>query len=207
MPNSGRIILGDRPDIRDKRSDFWRQHFESADDYETYLTGSDPAKVGRWLEMEMNLPRLSQARKARLTSVNRDMNVLVSSGIWCGDCVRQVPMLQRIADACAANVRLRVIDRDASAPLKEELRILGGARVPVVVFLSEDFYEIGRFGDRPLSSYRLKARQEAGAACPAGLLPPAGHELEAEMADWVDVFERMLLMLRTSGLLRQRYGD
>lgn len=116
-------------------------------------------------------------------------------------------MLEKIAEACGGNVRLRVIDREASEALKEELRILGGARVPVVVFLSEDFYEVGRFGDRLLTFYRLKAQRETGAACPTGLIPTPGHELAAEMAEWVDVFERMLLMLRTSALLRQRYGD
>ncbi len=199
--------MADRPDIHDKRSGFWREQFESALDYETYLAKSDPAKAHRWHDLEGILPTLTSEQQARLNVVQRDMYVLVSSGVWCGDCVRQVPMIRKIAEACGGNVRLRIIDRDISEALKEELRILGGARVPVVVFLSEDFYEVGRFGDRLLTAYRLKAQREAGAACPTGLIPPEGHELAAEMADWVDVFERMLLMLRTSALLRQRYGD
>jgi thiol-disulfide isomerase/thioredoxin len=207
MRIEGRVILADRPDIHDKRSTFWREQFESALDYDTYLSKSDPFKAERWRVLEGLLPPLTDEQKARLTAVDRDMYVLVSSGVWCGDCVRQVPMIRKIADACGANVRLRVIDRDVSQALREELRILGGARVPMVVFLSEDFYEVGRFGDRLLTFYRLKAQRETGAACPTGLIPPAGHELAAEMAEWVDVFERMLLMLRTSTLLRQRYGD
>jgi hypothetical protein len=207
MKIEGRVILTDKPEIHDMRGAFWREQFETAFCYDTYLDTSDPAKASRWRELEACLPPVTSEQKARLTTVDRDMNVLVSSGVWCGDCVRQVPMIHRIALACGGNVRLRVIDRDVCEALKEELRILGGARVPVVVFLSEDFYEIGRFGDRLLTSYRLKTQREAGAACPTGLIPPEGHELAAEMADWVDVFERMLLMLRTSTLLRQRYGD
>jgi hypothetical protein len=68
-------------------------------------------------------------------------------------------------------------------------------------------YEVGRFGDRTLSFYRLKSQRETGAACPTGLIAPLGSELAAELNDWVDVFERMLLMLRISALLRERYGD
>ena len=39
------------------------------------------------------------------------------------------------------------------------------ARVPVVVFLSEDYFEVGRFGDRLLSAYRAKGAKELVAAC------------------------------------------
>ncbi len=207
MSIAGRVILANQSDIHDKRSSFWRKAFESALEYESYLASSDPIKAQRWREMERILPPLSPIAAARLAGLTRQMNVLVSSGVWCGDCIRQVPMLRVIANACGGNVRLRIIDREASPELKDELRILGGARVPVAVFLSEDFFEVGRFGDRLLSFYRLKAQRETGAACPTGLIPPPSHELEAEMADWVDVFERMQLMLRTSTFLRQRYGD
>ena len=35
-------------------------------------------------------------------------------------------------------------------------------RVPMVLFLTEDFHEIGRYGDRPLTVYREKAATRAG---------------------------------------------
>ena len=59
----------------------------------------------------------------------------------------------------------------------------------MVLFLTEDFHEIGRYGDRPLSVYREKAATELGAACP---LPGSadGGALAAETAEWLDVFER-----------------
>jgi hypothetical protein len=197
----------DRPKYYDLRGDFWRRHFAMAMDYEAYLASGDPAKAERWRAMDSRLPGPTAEEVGRLTGHNREMNVLFYSGVWCGDCSRQGPMVRRIAEACGPAVSLRFIDRDASAELRDELRILGAMKVPVAVFLSEDFFEIGRFGDRMLSVYRAKASREVGPACTAGILAPPPDELAAETGEWVDIFERMLLMLRLSPMLRARYGD
>ena len=79
--------------------------------------------------------------------------------------------------------------------LRDDLRVLGAMRVPMFLFLTEDFHEIGRYGDRPLTVYREKAATELGAACPLPGLPDGGA-LAAETAEWLDVFERMILMAR-----------
>jgi len=194
-------------DIQDQRSGFWRDLFGRADDYDRYLAASGAEHARRWRDLAAQLPPLTDEQVGRISAIDRELNALVYSGVWCGDCVRQGPMLRNIAAACGDHVTLRLIDREASDELKEELRILGGTRVPVVVFLSEDFFEVGRFGDRLLAAYRDKARRDMGDACPTGLIAPPADELAAEQADWVDVFERMLLMVRLSGFLRSRHGD
>jgi len=191
----------------DRRSDFWREAFTAASDYESYLEGSPPQNAERWRERAADLPALSDADVKRLTGYNRKLNVLVMSGVWCGDCVRQGPMLNAIVDSAGPNVDLRLIDRDANDALRDELRIVGAMRVPMVVFLSEDFWEVGRFGDRGLTVYRRKADRETGAACATGLIAEPTEALAAEQGEWVDVFERMLLMLRLSPPLRERHGD
>jgi hypothetical protein len=197
----------EKPKYYDVRCDFWRDHFDLALDYDAYLAGSEPEKAGKWREMEAKLPPLDGERVARLAAIERRMNVLVYSGVWCGDCVRQGPMIRRIVEACNGNATLRLIDRDVSEALSDELRILGALRVPAVVFLTEDFFEVGRFGDRLLTVYRVKAERELGAACDTGLVAPPAEQLAAEQTEWLDIFERMLLMARLSPPLRERYGD
>lgn len=195
-------------DVKDSRSEFWKRHFELAKSYDDYLAASEPQRAARWHDMASQLPTLTDEQMARLRGYGRQLNVLMYSGVWCGDCIRQGPMLQRIAEAAGEDVRLRVVDREVSRELQEELRILGGRRVPVVVFLSEDFFEVGRFGDRLLTAYRAKGQfDNIGAACDIGLIPPPGQQAAAELNDWVDVFERMLLMVRLSAHLRTRHGD
>ena len=199
--------MNDVPKYQDGRSAFWQRHMEAALDYDRYLATSDPARSAKWDAMREKIPPLTDEQRRRLSVYGRRMNVLVESGIWCGDCVRQGPMLDQIARACGPEIRLRWIDREASPELAEELRVAGGRRVPVAVFLSEDYFELGRFGDRTLTAYRGKARRETGPACDAGITPPPSDELAAEQEEWVGLFERMLLMLRLSPLLRERYGD
>ncbi len=197
--------LTDKLTYYDKRSSFWRRHFEMASDYETYLKESDPEKVPRWRESEGHVPELTGGQLERLRGYDRELNVLMYSGVWCGDCSRQGPMLKKIADACGEKVSLRLIERETSEELQDELRIVGALRVPMVVFLSEDFWEVERFGERTLSVYRSKAAREIGRGADTGILSPRARE--RELAEWVDVFERILIMLRLSPPLRRRHGD
>lgn len=199
--------MAEKPKYYDKRSDFWKKHFERGEDYETYLKNGEADKASKWRAMAENIPTLSDDQTKRLTGHNRRLNILVYSGIWCGDCVRQGPMFHRIAQAVGGGTDLRFVERDDSEDLQDELRVLGALRVPVVVFITEDFHEIGRFGDRLLTVYRAKLRNELGAACSTGLVAPPGEELLAEMGEWVDIFERMLIMARLAPPLRARYDD
>lgn len=190
----------------DRRAGEWRAHFEGGLSYEAYLATNEE-KAQRWRRLEAQLPDLTGEQTLRLRGHARELNVLFYSGIWCGDCVRQGPMAVRVAAACAPEAHLRFVDRDASTWLREELRVLGGLRVPVAVFLSEDFFEVCRFGDRTLAAYRAKAQREVGPACASGIVAPDTQELAAEMGEWVDLFERALLMLRLAPQLRARHGD
>jgi thiol-disulfide isomerase/thioredoxin len=199
--------MADKPKYFDKRAGFWKKHFGAAKPYSAYLEASEPDKAAKWKNMAENILALDDAQTARLTGHNRTLNVLVYSGVWCGDCVRQGPMLRNIADAAGEAIDIRFAERDSSEDLQDELRILGALRVPVVVFLTEDFHEIGRFGDRLLTVYRVKAQRELGAACSTGLVAPPPDELAAELGEWIDIFERMLLMARLSPPLRERSGD
>ena len=194
-----------KPVYYDKRSSFWVKHFERASDYESYLLSSDPKHAVRWRESESRAPALTDKQRRRLSDLNREMNVLMYCGVWCGDCSRQGAYLKNIVDACGDSVHLRLIDREASEELQDELRIVGALRVPVVVFLTEDFWELGRFGERTLSVYRSKAAREFGRGDDSGILSPRARE--RELAEWVDIFERFLLMARLSPPLRKRHND
>lgn len=199
--------LSSREEYWDPRRDFWKSCYDEATSYEDYLGGSEPRRVESWRKLAASLPPLTSEHVSRLTGYGRELNVLLVSGVWCGDCVRQGPMIRQIVDACDESVQLRVIDRDQNTKLRDEVRILGALRVPVAVFLSEDFFEVGRFGDRMLPTYRRKAASELGPACPVPGAVVPNDELRFERDEWVEVFERMLLMVRLAPPLRKRHGD
>jgi hypothetical protein len=184
----------------------WQHAFEAGLGYEAFLDqfGSDGHRQ-RWQSVYEQTV-LTAEQRALLGGFVRPMNVLCVAGTWCGDCVNQCPILKWFADACD-RIDLRFLDRDKHADLQEALSICGGHRVPVVVFLSEDYYECGRYGDRTLSKYREMAAAQLGPACPTGMGRQESSLLVSVTREWLAEFERVQLMLRLSPRLRARHGD
>ena len=159
----------------------------------------------RWAAVHSEV-HLTTAQQELLNGFVREIKVLVSAGAWCGDCVNQCPILDHFS-AQTDKVAIRYFDRDDQPDLTKELMVCGGSRVPAVLFLSEDGFPCGRYGDRTLSKYRQMASEQIGAACPTGLIPPEQSLLQDVTQEWLDEFERIQLMLRLSGRLRQIHGD
>jgi thiol-disulfide isomerase/thioredoxin len=185
---------------------FLADKFTAALPYERYVhTGTDEQQR-RWQQVYA-AARLTDAHKPLVAGFVRDMKVLIVSGIWCGDCVQQCPLLQRIAEANPARVDLRLLDRDEHRDLTEKVHINAGDRVPVVLFLAEDHELCAVYGDRTLNRYRALAARQLGPSCPTGIVAPGTEELAATLQDWLNEFERVQLMLRLSARLRQKHGD
>lgn len=185
---------------------FLADQFAAALPYERYVqTGSSEQKK-RWDQMHAAV-QMTEAQKRLLAGFERDMKVLIVSGIWCGDCVHQCPLLQRIAEANPSRLDLRLLDRDEHRDLSDKVRINAGDRVPVALFLAEDHELCSVFGDRTLNRYRALAARQLGPSCPSGITPPGADELTGTVQDWLNEFERVQLMLRLSARLRQKHGD
>jgi thiol-disulfide isomerase/thioredoxin len=180
--------------------------FEQGLSYDAFLAkfGTDEHKR-RWKAVYDQVA-ISEQQRALLLSFRRDMKVLVVAGAWCGDCVNQCPIFAHFALA-NEKIRIRYFDRDASPELAKELAMCGAPRVPAVLFLSEDNLPCGRAGDRTLSTYRDMAARQLGPSCPTGIAPPDKTLLQNVVQDWLNEFERIQLMLRTSSRLRQIHGD
>lgn len=190
---------------RDIRQKFFGELFAKGLKYRDYVLSGSAEQIKRWESFE-KLIEASAAQQQVLGTFIRKMHVVVLSGTWCGDCARQGPMLHVIEKA-APTIECRFFDNKSHPELQEELRINGAERVPVVVLLSEDFFEVLRFGDRHLSVYRRKALLELGPACDSGLTAPSSSELATEFQEWLDCFERAQLLLRLAPALRRRHAD
>lgn len=171
--------------------------FDSALPYEEFLTrygaGNDKS---RWDAVRANVT-LTEDQLGILKLFSRRVNVVMLAGAWCGDCAAQCPILERFAEA-APMVAIRYLDRDDNPELATELAINGGQRVPVALFLSEDGFEISRFGEKTLTAYR-----KAGLALAGGSLPAAGSVAD----DWLRELERAHWIARLSPRLRKLHGD
>jgi hypothetical protein len=159
----------------------------------------------RWAAVQERV-NLSAQQQEILSGFVREMKVLCLAGAWCGDCVNQCPIFERFAGA-APKIKVRYFDRDVHAELTSALKLCGGNRVPVLVFLSEDDQFLGLYGDRTLAKYRQMAVDQLGPSCPTGITPPDQNLLDAVTQEWLAEFERVQLMLRLSSRLRAKHGD
>jgi hypothetical protein len=174
--------------------------------YEAYVATGSPDQIANWQKFHSKV-RLTDPQRTLFASFTRRVNVLVISGVWCGDCVQQCPMLDHISKLNPGMIDVRFIDRDQHKHVSDTVRICGGNRVPTVIFATEDFEFVSLLGDRTLSRYRAAAARQLGAACAIPSASVPDDEVAATLQDWVDEFERVQLLLRLSQKLRQRHGD
>jgi hypothetical protein len=184
----------------------WSGVFAEGLPYTSFLDRyASVAQRDRWQAMHARFS-LTVEQKDVLAGFSRRMPVLCMAGAWCGDCINQCPVFDHFSKA-SPQIDLRFLDRDAKPEIRDALAINGGQRVPVVVFLSEDWFEAARFGERPLSTYRRMAAEQLGPSCPTGFVPPPAEAQSALITEWLNEFERSQLILRLSPRLRARYGD
>ncbi len=184
----------------------WGDAFHRGLSYHEFLDRhASPQHRARWDQVHSQIA-LTAAQRDLLGGFQREMHLLVVAGAWCGDCVRQCPILERLAEA-TPKIVLRFLDRDAHPDVQDALLVNAGRRVPVVLLLSEDDEECARLGDRSIAYYRQMARDHLGPACPTGIVAPDGALLAEATADWVREIERVQLMLRLSPRLRILHGD
>lgn len=183
----------------------YSDEFDQALSYDDFLQKyATPEQLRRWSEFR-EFVHLTEPQLELLRSFKREMKVLVMAGAWCGDCVNQCPIFDRFSEANAL-IHVHYADRDDNPDLSSALKTCGGARVPAIVFLSEDGHFCGRHGDKTLSKYRSQMAALEGTTCPTGL----GFDADltaAVVQDWLNEFERIQWMLRTSTRLRQLHGD
>lgn len=189
----------------DMNQEFFRNKFLKGFTYASFLEQYSEVDRSRWQSVYDRV-KLSDQQQDLLRNFKRKMNVLCLVNVKCGDCVRQCPIMQRISEASDV-IDLRFLPREENADLSDRVRILGGQRVPVAIFLSEDYFECARFGDRTLSTYRKMAKEQLGPSCATGIVKDTDEELSTLVQEWIDIFERVQLMLRLSPMLRARYND
>jgi hypothetical protein len=180
--------------------------FDTGLSYEAFLKkyGTEEHR-SRWAKLHEAV-KLQPGQMELLRSFTREMKVFCLAGAWCGDCVNQCPIFDHFA-AATPTIKLRFFDRDETPDLAERLSVCGAARVPAVMFVSEDNYFVGQYGDRTLSKYRRVVASLQGASCPTGIVLPGRSELDEVVQDWLNEFERVQWILRTSGRLRKLHND
>jgi len=62
--------------------------------YEQYLASGTGEQQRRWTQV-YEIAHLDTTQRQLVAGFEREMKIIVHSGIWCGDCVEQCPLIQR----------------------------------------------------------------------------------------------------------------
>ena len=183
-----------------------QSRFEQGLTFQDFVRSGEPE--GHHLQWNQRFGQLAldDDQRRLVESFTRSVRLLCLTGAWCGDCALQGAAMARIEQANPARVQVRFLDRAAHADLQVRLPINAGLRVPVSLFLAEDFEPVSRFGDRTLSRYRSMARKALGDRAPVLAQPPP-DPVRAGLNEVLGEFERVHLLLRLSTRLRERHAD
>src|SRR5579863_10577831 len=104
---------------------YFSEKFSAALPYDRYVQTGTDEQFRRWKQV-YDAAALTDIQQKLLAGLIRPMNILIISGIWCGDCVQQCPLIARIAEANTEKISLRILDRDQHRDLIEAFRTNAG---------------------------------------------------------------------------------
>jgi hypothetical protein len=120
-----------------------------------------------------------------LAALPRLVHVVAIAEDWCGDVVRHVPVLQRLAEA-GPLLKVRYISREQHPEVFLRFLTNGGEAIPKFIFLSDRFVECGSWGPMPDACRELIARGKAcGDVATARKKISARYELDANRREVV----------------------
>lgn len=138
----------------------WRGIFAAGQHYTEWLESAEsPANAAAMREAVVS-QALPPAVTQTLSQLERDVYVVAIAEDWCGDVVRHVPVLEKLA---SVSPRLHTCYLNRAFDPMLFLRFLtnGGEALPKFIFLSESFVECGSWGPMPLACRDWIARGKA----------------------------------------------
>jgi hypothetical protein len=138
----------------------WKVIFDSGLEYGAWLAAAESAEQRDKMEVQRQALTLETAVVGLLAALPRPVHVVAIAEDWCGDVVRHVPVLQRMAEA-GPQLKVRYISREQHPEVFVRFLTNGGEAIPKFIFLSDHFVECGSWGPMPECCRELIARGKA----------------------------------------------
>ena len=90
----------------------WPAVFNSGIEFDAWLAAAESADHRAKMQATLDALQLDGAKEAFLKALPRTVHVVAIAEDWCGDVVRFVPVLARIAKASEGKIQVRFIRRD-----------------------------------------------------------------------------------------------
>ena len=133
--------------------------WNSGKTWKEWTAASQPA-VRETMERYYHETPISDDDAVFLGGIKRPVHILALSEDWCGDVQRNTPVLARVC-AVGTQILLRIVDKETRPELMVRYLTNAAEAIPIFVFMSDKFVEVGNWGPRPYECKRLMARGKA----------------------------------------------
>ena len=134
-----------------------REQFEAGMTYDQYK--AQMTRNREQVDQNEKDLQLSPEDVQAFSSLPQGLNVLALAEDWCGDVVANLPIIGRVAEASAGKLNLRILLRDqqpGEQVMNEHLNKGQYKSIPTVIFLDQQFNELGTWVERPESVTRVR---------------------------------------------------
>lgn len=172
----------------------WREVFEMGLPYEDWLGRAEDDEKRTALEENLAAQEIDATTASFLTALPKPVHVVAIAEAWCGDVVRHVPVLRKLAET-GPQVRVCYLAREDRPDVFARFLTNGGEAIPKFIFLSDTFIECANWGPMPQACRELISRGKAcGDVGSARKLVAAAYESDAgkavvvrELAQCIDI--------------------
>ncbi|MBV8717686.1 MAG: thioredoxin family protein [Chloroflexi bacterium] len=134
-----------------------REQFDAGLTYDAYK--AQMTRNREQFEQNEKDLQLSAEDAQAFAKLPQRVNVLALAEDWCGDVIANLPIVGRIAEASGGKLNLRILLRDqqpGEQVMDEHLNKGQYKSIPTIIFLDEDFKEVGVWVERPESVTKLR---------------------------------------------------
>jgi hypothetical protein len=139
---------------------------------------------------------------AFLRDLGRDLNVTVLVEDWCGDVLRYVPALAKVAEALP-NWNVRLFYRDLNLDLSDGCLKEGKYRaIPTMIFHDREMNEVACWIEKPAAVYAAEAQARKEFAANYCYLPDAGLPVDEMSATTREQYATFIKQIRADNRAR-----
>lgn len=138
----------------------WKAIFKTGVTFNQWLRKKETPENCKDMRKRAAELSLEAQEMALLAGLPRKVHVVAIAEDWCGDVVRHVPVLERIAKE-SPKIQTRYLTRDRYLDIFARFLTNGGEAIPKFIFLTDQFGECGNWGPMPEDCRELIARGKA----------------------------------------------
>lgn len=151
----------------------WKAVHDAGKPFPAWLAAAESSEQREAMVELLKHQTIPPHAAAALKGLARPVHVIAIAEDWCGDVVRHVPVLEKLASETNA-LRVRYIAREDRPDVFARFLTNGGEAIPKFIFLNENFVECANWGPMPAACREAIARGKA-----AGDVRPARERVSA----------------------------